>query len=42
MYCWAALDPGYWDLSDWTVGTVGVTFTEGEDAIWGVDDIRMG
>ena len=42
VYCWAALDPGYWDLSDWTVGTVGVTFTEGEDAIWGVDDIRMG
>ena len=27
VYCWASLSPGYWDLADWTGGTVGVTFT---------------
>ena len=42
VYCWASLSPGLWDLSDWTVGTVDVSFTEAAGDVWGLDDIRLG
>ncbi len=42
VYCWANLAPGYWDLSDWTGGTVGVSFTGASGTLPGYDDFRLG
>ena len=42
VYCWASLDPGWWDLSDWTAGTVSVDFVGTGDSLPGYDDIRLG
>ena len=41
VYCWASLAAGLWDLSEWTVGTVGVDFTGTTDALPGYDDFRL-
>ena len=42
MYCWASLDPGWWDLSDWTAGTISVDFVGTGDSLPGYDDVRLG
>ena len=41
VYCWPSLAPGLWDLSDWTVGTVDVSFTGADGAGWALDDLRL-
>ena len=42
VYCWASLGTGLWDLSDWTVGTVDVSFTGATASPWGLDDLQLG
>ncbi len=42
VYCWASLGTGLWDLSDWTVGTVDVSFTGANASPWGLDDLQLG
>ena len=42
VYCWASLGAGLWDLSDWTVGTVDVSFTGANGSVWGLDDLHLG
>jgi hypothetical protein len=42
VYCWASLGTGTWDLSDWTVGTVDVSFTGANGSVWGLDDLHLG
>jgi hypothetical protein len=43
QYCWASLDTGTWDLSDYTAGAIGVTVTSDGDgaANYGLDDLWL-